>query len=41
MRKSLKLIYAALDSGNYKQNAPLALPVFHETIIPAFENYYP
>ena len=41
LKKAHKLSYQVLHPGNKKQGVPLALAVFHETTIAAFESYFP
>ena len=39
LRKAPKLTYIILHPSNNKQNVELAIALFHETTVAAFENY--
>ena len=41
LQKAHKLSYQVLHPGNKKQSVPLALAIFHEATIAAFESYFP
>ena len=41
LRKAPKLSYSVLHPSNNKRNVDLAIALFHETTIAAFENYFP
>ena len=41
LRKAPKLNYRSLHPGNNKQNVELALSIFDESTIAAFQSYFP
>ena len=41
LRKAPKRTHEVLQPGNWKQNVPVALPIFHESPSAALTSYFP